>query len=255
MDPATRQVIFPVMQLDDSSMPLPFIYEEGETVTLHFRIGSVQSQMREDAPDHLVLSYTRTMMAFPLFNGYPQHLAMIGLGGGSMAKWCYRHLPHTDITVVEINPYVIALRDRFCIPQDDRRFRVRCEDGADYVARASKQVDVLIVDGFDIDGQPPELCSQNFYDNCYRSLTASGLMVVNLCCAGDRANLARIRKSFDDRILVVTPHDGSNKIVFACKGEPAWQGEHPGAFLMKLKEFEYKQKLRQPHPTAPIGSR
>jgi hypothetical protein len=27
----------------------------------------------------------------------------IGLGGGSLAKFCYRHLPNSRITVVEIN--------------------------------------------------------------------------------------------------------------------------------------------------------
>ena len=34
-----------------------------------------------------------------------------------MAKWCHRHLPQADITVVEINPHVIALRDRFYMPE------------------------------------------------------------------------------------------------------------------------------------------
>lgn len=236
-----RQAKFSIVQPSDSSMPVPFVYEDEGTVTLHFRIGSVQSQMREDAPDHLVLSYTRTMMAFLLFNRYPRHLAIIGLGGGSMPKWCYRHLPHTDITVVEINPHVITLRDRFHIPQDEERFRVLCEDGADYVARVSNQIDVLLVDGFDLDGQAPELCSQNFFDDCHRALTPSGLMVVNLCGRGDRTILARIRTSFDDQVLVVTPEDGSNRVVFACKGEPVWQGDASGSFLMKLRAFEYKE--------------
>jgi spermidine synthase len=236
-----REGKFCIVQPSDSAMPVPFVYEEEGTVTLHFRIGSVQSQMREDAPDSLTLFYTRTMMAFLLFNRYPRHIAMIGLGGGSMAKWCYRQLPHSEITVVEINPHVIALRDRFFIPPDDERFRVLCEDGSEYVGRTSNEIDVLLVDGFDLDGQPPQLCSQSFYDDCYQALTPSGLMVVNLCGRGDRANLARIQTSFDDRVLVVTPEDGSNRVVFACKGEPVWQDGTPGSFLMKLREFEYKR--------------
>ena len=144
---------------------------------------------------------------------------MIGLGGGSMAKWCHRHLPHTDITAVEINPHVIALRDRFYIPPDDQRFRVLCENGTDYVARVTEETDVLIVDGFDINGQPPELCSQGFYDECYRSLTPSGLMVVNLCGWEDDVTISRIGKSFRDQIFVEITEDGNNKVVFACKAE------------------------------------
>jgi spermidine synthase len=240
--------MFSLVQPDDSGMSLPFIYEEDGVVTLYFRMGSVQSQMRADRPDHLVLSYTRTMMAFLLFNQYPETLVMIGLGGGSMAKWCYRHLPCSDITVVEINPQVISLRNYFYIPQNNKRFRVLCEDGAMHVARTSDQIDVLIVDGFDADGQPPELCSEEFYNACYDALTSSGLMVVNLCGWGDRINIARIKKIFGDRVLVVTPDDGSNRVVFACKGEPLWHGEHPGTFMMRVKEFEHQRNFSSASP-------
>ncbi len=201
-------------------MPTPFIHDEEGTVTLYFKVGSVQSQMRKDVPHELLLTYTQTMMTFLQFNPSPRYITMIGLGGGSMAKWCHRHLPDTDITIVEINPQVIALRDRFYIPEDDHRFRVLCENGADYVAIAPETTDVLIVDGYDINGLPPELCNQRFYDNCYRALTFGGLMVVNLCDWDDQVDITRIRKSFGDQIFVVTPEDG-NAVVFALKGKPS----------------------------------
>jgi spermidine synthase len=118
--------------------------------------------MREEAPVDLLLTYTRIMTSFLKFHPLLRSIAMIGLGGGSMAKCCHRHLPHADITIVEINPHVIALRDRFYIPEDDHRFRVLCEDGADYVARAPERTDVLIVDGFNMDGQPPSYAVRYF---------------------------------------------------------------------------------------------
>src|SRR5260370_35455070 len=77
----------------------------------------VQSQMLASDPNFLVLSYTRTMMAFMLFNKEPKRIAMIGLGGGSMSKWCYHELPKTDIAVIEINQMVVSLRDKFYIPE------------------------------------------------------------------------------------------------------------------------------------------
>src|SRR5260370_13658857 len=97
MNSTKREDLFSVVLHDDQSFPVPRIYEEEGTVTLCFQIGSIQSQMLEDAPDHLVLSYTRTMMAFLLFKRSPQRIAMIGLGGGSMANWCYRQAPPADI--------------------------------------------------------------------------------------------------------------------------------------------------------------
>src|SRR5260370_42067980 len=111
--------------------------------------------MGKGATVDLLLNYTRIMSSFLKFNLLPRSIAMIGLGGGWMAKWCHHHLPHADITIVEINRPVIALRDRFYTPEDDHKFRVLCQDGADYVAIAPHNTDVLIVDGLNLDGHAP----------------------------------------------------------------------------------------------------
>ncbi len=209
----------------------PFVYEDGDSVTMQFQIGEIQSEMLVSDPNFLTLSYTRTMMAFMLFNKNHRHIAMIGLGGGSMPKWCYRQLPTAHITVIEINPKVIALRDQFYIPPDDDRFRVLCGVGADNLARTSVLMDVQLVDGFDIHGQPPQLCSQEFYDDCHRALTPDGLLVVNLSGLENRRSIERIQRSVDDRVLVVIPEDGENEIVFATKGD-LWMKDEPAGELM-----------------------
>lgn len=217
----------------------PRVYEDGDSVSLQFRIGEVQSEMLVSDPNFLVLSYTRTMMDFLLFYKAPKRIAMIGLGGGSMPKWCYHELPATDITVIEINPMVISLREQFYIPADNDRFRVVCGDGADYVADTADSPEVLLVDGFDIHGQPPQLCSQEFYDDCYRALAPDGLLVVNLSGLRDQQSVNRIRRSFDDRVLIVTPEDGENKVVFAMKGERDWIEDEPMGKLAKRLRAGY----------------
>ena len=150
----------------------PHVYQDGDSVSMQFRIGEIQSEMLASDPSFLVPSYTRTMMAFMLFNKEPKRIAMIGLGGGSMPKWCYHELPKTDITVIEINQMVISLREKFYIPADDQRFRVICGDGADYVADTTDSPEVLLVDGFDIHGQPSQLCSQKFYQESFLATCA-----------------------------------------------------------------------------------
>ena len=85
-----------------------------------------------------------------------------------------------DITVAEINPHVIALRDEFCVPRDDKRFHVLHADGARFVRDTPRRYDVLLVDGYDYDGMPESLASQAFYDDCHQALSADGLMAVNL---------------------------------------------------------------------------
>jgi spermidine synthase len=170
-------------------------------------------------PYALDLEYTRTMMGFLMFKPEPATVAMIGLGGGSIAKFCWRHLPRTRVQVVEINPHVIALRDTFKVPPDDDRFCVTRGDGAAFVRHCATPVDVILADGFDSDGLPSSLASQRFYDDCLDALQPGGILVVNLH-NGHRQfdrQVERIRRSFNGAILTVDSGDVSNSIVFAFK--------------------------------------
>lgn len=197
----------------------PYLTEKGGILALNFDVMSVQSEMYIDRPDELVISYTRAMMSFLLLDPAPARIAMIGLGGGSLAKYCRRYLPQADISVVEISSEVIALRNEFAIPADDARFRVLLGNGAEWVTDASLQPDVLIVDGFDTDGLPAQLCSQRFYDDCFAMLADNGILVVNLWGGYPHYDeyLARIHTSFADRVVIVDAEDSVNKIVLATK--------------------------------------
>jgi len=150
------------------------VREEDGTLWLDFDDGAVQSRMLRADPARLVLEYTRRMMGFLLLHPAPERIAMIGLGGGSLAKYCAATLPEVDFTAVEIAPDVIALREAFGIPPDGPRFRIFCEDGAEFVRRDGPAVDVLIVDAFDRTGQPESLCSAAFYDYCHDRLAPGG---------------------------------------------------------------------------------
>ncbi len=197
----------------------PYLIERDGMLALQFDALTLQSEMSIDDPDQLVFSYTRAMMSFLLFEPSPKHIAMIGLGGGSLAKYCYRYLPQTAISVVEINPDVIALRNEFAIPADDTRFKVMLGDGAAFVQKGDQTYDVLMVDGFDAKGLPDALCSQRFYDDCYAALADSGIMVANLWGSDGlyKALVARIAVSFEGQYVVVNSDDSPNKIVLAFK--------------------------------------
>jgi spermidine synthase len=239
--PATNEL----SSLPDQSLqlPVPVVSQDDGVMVMHFGSDYIQSQMLIDNPDFLALGYTRTMMAFELFQPVPEKIALIGLGGGSIAKWCYRHHPEASLVVVEINQHVIALRDVFRVPQDQQRFKVICEDGAKFVALNTSSFDVLLVDCFNSDQLPPELCSQEFYDSCQRTLTEEGLMVANICGKNYRSVVARIRKSFGGQVLLSRDALG-NTVVFACNGTPAWApDENAESFQKSVKRFERKYRL------------
>ena len=198
----------------------PFVLDDGAARSLHFTRGELQSRMLTHSPWRLEVDYTRTMMGFLLFNPAPARIGMIGLGGGSIAKFCYRYLPASKMTVLEINPHVIELRHDFQVPDDDDRFQVIAAEGAMFLHTEAPQYEVLLVDGFDHEGQPAALCTQRFYDDCLAALPAGGVLVVNMHY--DHPDypvlLERISRSFNGNAVEIITAEKSNSIVFARKG-------------------------------------
>jgi spermidine synthase len=155
-EPNETQIAVLCKSLVEDRYDKPFLVENRKTRSLCFGIdGAVQSEMWLDDPETLVSAYTRKMMGFLLFRRRPREVLMIGLGGGSLAKFCHRHLPSARMTVIEIDTGVIALRSHFQIPPDDSRLRVINGDGSAYVAamaQSNQRTDVLLVDAFDRQG-------------------------------------------------------------------------------------------------------
>ena len=194
--------------------------------TLEFAPGDIQSEMLLARPDALVLDYTRAMMCFALFVPRPRHILMVGLGGGSLLKFCHRHFPDCRITVVELRADVIALRDQFRIPPDDARLRVIHGDAVDHLrqlaARArdagtARPFDVVLVDGFGADGLPPSLASAAFYRDCRAVLADGGMLVANVFTYDPRyhAVLGALGTVFAGRCCWFDKVAGNNRIVYA----------------------------------------
>lgn len=198
----------------------PFVFDHGDMRTLHFDGRFIQSAMRISAPDDLLLTYTQAMMAFLLFKPRPLHILMIGLGGGSLAKYCYRKLPTTRITVVELDGDVIALRDKFFIPDNDDHFQVIHADAVDYLATMTQKVDIIVHDGFDADGLEPSLCTEAFYRHCYNGLNDGGVLVSNIWGMADElvSVMNRLYAVFDRKLWWCDASGSFNRIVYSCKG-------------------------------------
>jgi len=202
---------------DRNLFAAPYIVDEGENKSLYFGHDAVQSSMRTHDPYFLDLEYTRMMMGFLLFNSSPKRIAMIGLGGGSMAKFCHKHLL-SEIQIAEISSAVVQLRDSFAIPQDSDRFNITLVDGADFIYQ-NRDFDVILVDGYDREGLPEALCTPSFYRNCHRALTPGGIAVFNLVPFSPRY-LERCGKIFSafGNCHSFQDWEGLNNVVIATRG-------------------------------------
>jgi len=229
----------------------PFIIDCGVERRLQFDLYTVQSAMHREHPDRLILAYARKMMAFLLFKRAPARILLLGLGGGSLAKFCYRRLPEAAITAVEVNPDVIALRDEFCIPADDNRFRVLCEDGARYLATLGRSKDVILADACDREGIAPELDTLEFYQAAHRCLSPDGIFVINVCGDANRAaaHVSKIRAVFGDQFMTLQVRRDGNLILYAFKDrapEIDWQQVEATATELKRKlGLDFPRYLRR----------
>lgn len=208
-------------QIVDGSYDKPFLVEDLEFRAMCFALdGSTQSEMRLDDPEALVSAYTRKMMGFLLFRSRPHRILVIGLGGGSLVKYCHRHLPTTHITAVEIDAEVIALRRHFHVPPDGSRLRVVNEDGARHVAamaHADQHTDVMLVDAYDRRGIAKTVVEHPFLENSRRVLSPRGVFVMNLAEDTDVCDrhIETIRSVFGDPVISVAMENSHNVVVFA----------------------------------------
>ncbi|MGH8632979.1 MAG: polyamine aminopropyltransferase [Burkholderiales bacterium] len=201
-----------------------YVTEKFGVRSLHIGSDTIQSSMRLARPNDLELAYTRSMMAFLLFGEPPRRVLMVGLGGGSLAKFVYHRLPQAVTEVLEINPQVVAIARRmFELPAADARLIVRVCDAAEFIATEGSGYDAILVDGYDGESQVLELASTAFYSGCRRRLEHGGVLVVNLWGSDRQFDdyLARIEAAFPSGTLCLPADKPGNVIVFGFLDPPA----------------------------------
>jgi len=225
------------------SFQTPFLMDDGETRSLHFDFKYVQSEMRIDAPVELIFGYTQAMMAFLLINPMPKDILLVGLGGGSLSKFCHHLLPQTRVTTVEINEDVILLREAFHIPPDNEYFNVIHDDAANYLRHQHQISDIILLDGYTTNGLPRMLTTPMFYKDCYNALNNDGILVANFNCDDLQLEtcMGRLRRIFKDKVLTIKSNTSGNKVVFAFKSQNSLPID-----LMRERAEQLQQQTKLP---------
>jgi len=201
------------------------ISEQAGVRYLHFGSTWVQGAMRIARPWALELEYTREMMTCLLLrpeSGWPRRALLVGLGAGSLTKFLRRWRPECRLTVVEIEPRVVAAaRQHFRLPEEDDRLRIAIGDGADLVATTRTRFDLILVDGYDAKAGTGRLNTLPFFLDCKGHLTDDGMLVSNLLSRRKdfRRSLSAMQEAFDGRVLALAPCEGGNVVALAAVGE------------------------------------
>lgn len=207
----------------DSGPALPDVRvaEERGIRSLYLGSDTIQSSMRLSDPSELVLTYTHAMMGFLLcLPSAPAAILHIGLGGGSLPRFCHARLPDTRNIAVELNPEVIAVaRSLFALPEDER-LRVIQGDGVQFVGERTAEFDAVLVDAFDGHDLIAEMVAEPFLHDCRQTLIENGVLVMNLW--GNHPHYRRhvdcLRQAFDGRVLTLPAASHGNVAALALAG-------------------------------------
>jgi spermidine synthase len=192
---------------------------------LHFGTEWVQGAMRLRRPWQIELEYAQQMMAWLLFLDPPARLAQLGLGAAALTKFCYRYLPESRVTAVELNPaVVVAAHTMFGLPDNDARLSVLETDAWDFVTDAEQRESfgVLQIDLYDATARGPVLDSVAFYRACRACLTDPGMLTINLF--GDHPsferNMRNLQTAFEGRVIALPEVHEGNRVALAFSGPP-----------------------------------
>jgi len=192
------------------------VSEERGVRYLHFGSELVQGAMRIARPWALELEYTRDLMLpLVLRDRAPASVLQVGLGAASITRFLHHHFPATRLTVVEIDPRVIATaRHSFRLPEESAHLRIVEGEGHAFAAGAKTRFDLIVVDGFDDKGRTGSLDTAAFYAAARARLRGDGMMSANFLTRrrGIAASEARLREAFDDHVVVLPPPEAGNTV-------------------------------------------
>lgn len=201
------------------------IRDEGEHRTLYFDGDCLQSQMSLSCPYRLTLPYTRYMMFPMLYTKTFRKILLIGVGAGSLLRFCRQHIANCRLDGVDNSPHILDLaRGYFQCPEDEKCV-LHCSDGCEFLEKSDTKYDLILVDAFDHTGMAPAIYNEHFLGLCATHLSPTGSLAANLW-SGQRRRLRELKlffqRTFHESIFMPVPDRGNVVAISTIEPFP-WQ--------------------------------
>ncbi|HEX6928525.1 MAG TPA: fused MFS/spermidine synthase [Gammaproteobacteria bacterium] len=162
------------------------VTDDGEKICMQFAsrgyYTSQQSCQYKDDADELVFDYTRMSFVGLLVEPKPERILVVGLGGGSIPRTFDRLFPEAQIDVVEIDPAVVDVAERFFGFKEGGNVDVTVKDARVFVKQAGifgQEYDYIVLDAFNGDYIPAHLMTREWLEECRKILSDDGVLVAN----------------------------------------------------------------------------
>ncbi len=193
------------------------------------RLERNQSCMLLADRQRIVFPYVRMMLGALLLRPDPQRIMVVGLGGGTLPGALRSLLPGAYIEVVEIDPAVVAVAERYFAFHPDPLMRVVTADARVHVKRAvrdGEHFDLIMLDAFGGDYIPEHLMTAEFLDEVRRLLADGGVLAANTFSTSRLYDHESVtyQNVFKQFISVRSPLS-SNRVILAARGPLPDDGE------------------------------
>jgi spermidine synthase len=182
-----------------------------------------QSAIYPGRPMQLVHEYTRVGMVGLALVDPDARILFVGLGGGAMPMYTRQVMPAAHIDVVEIDPVIVDVAQRWFGFTPDDRMLVHTGDGRAFIEAAPPGTyDLIVLDAFSDDEVPYSLTTRQFLIAVRASLTPDGIVVSNLWTAqrSYTAMLATYAAVFDQVHLLRVPQRSQRILVAGPAARP-----------------------------------
>jgi len=163
--------------------------------------------------------YLHGMLIAPLTLIEPRQLAILGLGGGTLANALNQLFPDSLIDGVDHRQLVIDAALSACGLELHHKLNLHCADANDFMAQRQTTYDVIFTDLYEANGAHELQTQQAFMATCAKKLAHQGVLVANQWASEFRDSQkahAALNSVFGDRVIYLQVA-GGNTIAFAYK--------------------------------------
>jgi spermidine synthase len=174
-------------------------------------------------PDKMISNSCKYMSMFmTMIDNPPKRILFIGMGAGILPRFVAKHFPETIIDVVEIDPDIPGIANKYFGYVKNAKCNIIIRDGRDFINRVKHKYDLIFIDAYSAHDIPFQLTSQEFYRKVRDAMKPHGIVSVNIANLGKSQFIASeiktIKSVFPHLAIYVCPNE-SNYIPFASPGQ------------------------------------
>jgi spermidine synthase len=183
----------------------------------------VQGVWDPEQPNQLISPYAKyAAILMQQTPHHPRRALFIGMGAGIVPRYMRRHYPEMMIDIVEIDPDIPQIAEKFFGFENPAGYNIITADGRDFINRNQKKYDMILIDAYGPAGTPFHLTTIEFYQKIRLALSPEGIMVVNLANLADKQQfiasaIKTVAAVFPD--LSVFACNGKSNYILAAKAE------------------------------------